>query len=239
VAPDDKTDDMAVQLAYKATGDCLVDAGYTANLSSIPAAAPKCIAVTGFAIPKKHRARLDLHLEFRWKASAGWAGAPDPKLYFYSGFAFKTTTIANFPNVVPSVRQSFQSAGIIAAGQRVTATGGFIFDPVSNPADDYHVRLFNLATQASASNACAAGNANVVSDAKVSADGFYFIWKTGSDQGNAAAPSLPSKVTYSIVVCDKSPTPASVAVRTMANKMPDKEFSQEDFRLTTLIATGP
>src|SRR4029077_20241347 len=155
VWPDDHTDDMTVQFAYKATGDCSVDGGtYTPNLSSIPSAAPKCIMVTGFAIPKTHRARIDLHLEFRWKASGNWAASPDPKLYFYSGFAFKSTSTANFPNVVPSVRTSTQSGGLDRSGQRVTATGGFIFDPAGNPAANYHVRVFSLASDASAANAC-------------------------------------------------------------------------------------
>lgn len=240
VWPDDHTDDMTVQFAYKAIGDCSVDGGtYTPSLSSIPSAAPKCIMVTGFAIPKKHRARIDLHLEFRWKESGNWAASPDPKLYFYSGFAFKSTSTANFPNVVPSVRTSTQSAGLVAAGQRVTATGGFIFDPAGNPAADYHVRVFSLASDGSAANACAAANSKVVADAKVSADGFWFIWKTGFDQLNTAAPVLPSKVQYSMVVCGPGTTPASVAARTMSSKLPDKEFDQEDFSLPTVIATGP
>ncbi len=240
VWPDDRTDDMTVQFTYKATGDCSVDGGsYTANLSSIPSSAPKCVMVTGFAIPKKHRARIDLHLEFRWKESTNWAASPDPKLYFYSGFAFKSTSTAYFPNVVPSVRTSLQSAGLVAAGQRVTAAGGFIFDPAGNPAADYHVRLFNLAADASAPNACAAGNAKVVSDAKVSADGFWFVWKTGLDQTNTGAPALPSKVQYSMVVCSAGTTPSAVAMRTMSGKMPDKEFDQEDFSVPTVIATGP
>jgi hypothetical protein len=220
VWPDDRTDDMAVQFTYKATGDCSVDGGtYTANLSSIPSAAPKCIMVTGFAIPKKHQARIDLHLEFRWKESANWAASPDPKLYFYSGFAFKSTSTANFPNVAPSVRISMQSAGLVAAGQRVTAAGGFIFDPAGNPAADYHVRLFNLPGDASAANACAAVNSKVVADTKVSADGFWFVWKNGFDQMNTAAPPLPSKIQYSMVVCSPGTTPSSVAMPPVRSKV--------------------
>jgi len=141
--------------------------------------------------------------------------------------------------VVPSVRTSLQSAGLVAAGQRVTAAGGFIFDPAGSPAAEYHVRLFNLASDASAANACAAGNTKVVADGKVSGDGFWFVWKTGFDQTNAAAPVLPSKVQYSMVVCTSGPTPASVATRTMTAKMPDKEFDQEDFSVPSVIASGP
>jgi hypothetical protein len=240
VAPDDRTDDMAVQFAYKAGGNCADETtGYVSTLSSIASGAPKCVRVTGFAIPRRHRARIDLHLEFRWKDSGGWAPAPDPKLYFYSGFAFKSTSTASFPNAVPSLRTSFESAGLVAAGQRVTAAGGFLFDGGSNPVGNYRVRLFTTVADASAPTACAATNPAVVAEAQTMLDGFWFVWKKGSNQGNLSAPDLPSKVQYSLVVCDNAATPAAVATRTMAGKMPDKEFDQEDFRLTTLVATGP
>ena len=189
VAPDDRTDDMAVQFSYKASGSCADETtGYVSSLAGIAANAPKCIRVTGFAIPKKHRARIDLHLEFRWKDSGGWAPTPDPKLYFYSGFAFKSTSTANFPNVVPSVRTSYESAGLVAAGQKVTAAGGFVFDAASNPVGNYHVRLFNTASDAAAPTACAAGNAAVVAEAETMLDGFWFVWKKGSNQANLSAP---------------------------------------------------
>ncbi|MGH7511757.1 MAG: YDG domain-containing protein [Gemmatimonadales bacterium] len=240
VAPDDKTDDMAVQFSYKASGSCADEStGYVSTLTGIAANAPKCIRVTGFAIPKKHRARIDLHLEFRWKDSGGWAPSPDPKLYFYSGFAFKSTSTGYFPSVAPSVRTSFESAGLVAAGQKVTAAGGFVFDVGSNPVANYRVRLFNTSADASAPNACALVNANVVSETTTMLDGFWFVWKKGNNQANLAAPDLPSKVQYSMVVCDNAPTPAVVASRTMSAKMPDKDFDQEDFRLTTLVASGP
>lgn len=234
VKPDDKTDDMPVQFSYKAGGDCSLTSGY-GTLTSLAGAPPKCIMVTGFAIPKKHRARIDLHLEFRWKDSGGWLASPDPKLYFFSGFAFKSTSTANFPSVVPSVRQSYESAGLVAAGQRVTAAGGFIFDAASSPVAGYKVRLFNTAAEVAAPNACT--SASPVAEATSMLDGFWFIWKAGSNQTLTTAPALPSKVQYSMVVCD--PSNVSVATRTMSDRMKDKEFDQEDFRLTTLVATGP
>jgi hypothetical protein len=240
VAPDDRTDDLAVQLSYKASGSCADEStGYVTSLTGIPAGAPKCVRVTGFAIPRKHRARLDLHLEFRWKDSGGWAASPDPKLFFYSGFAFKSTSTANFPNVAPSVRTSFESAGLVAAGQRVTAAGGFLFDAGSNPVANYRVRLFNTPADAAAPTACALSNAAAVAETQTMLDGFWFVWKKGADQGNLSAPELPSKVQYTMVVCDNAASPAAVASRTMTGKMPDKEFDQEDFRLTTLVASGP
>ncbi len=231
VHPDDKTDNMPLTFLYKASGDCSVEtSGYVSDLNSIADKAPKCILVKGFAIPKKDRARIDVHLEFRWKGTTGWATNPDPKLFFRTGFAFKATTIATFP-VAPSIRTSYQSTGLVMAGQKVTAMGGFVFDQVGMPpAPGYVVRAFNSAADAAAlGGACSSSNTLVVGQASVATDGFWYIWKKGSDQGNNAAADLPGKVQYYLQVCNGT-TPVS-SLATLENKLSDKEFDEVDFRV--------
>jgi hypothetical protein len=223
VHPDDKTDDMPVQLSYKASGTCTDETGYVSSLASIPTGAPKCIRVTGYAIPKHERARLDVHFEFRWKDTGGWSSNPDAKLYFRSGFAFKSTTTVNFP-VAPSVRTSIDAAGLVVAGQRVTAMGGFAFNSAGAPSTGYLIRAFNLQTDASCT--IAGTDPRVVAQDVISADGFYFIWKKGTDQMNAAAVELPSKVKYYLQVCN-GVTP--VTGHLVKDKLVDKEFDEEDF----------
>jgi hypothetical protein len=223
VRPDDKTDDMPVQLSYKASGTCTDETGYVSSLTSIPAGAPKCIRVTGYAIPKRERARLDVHLEFRWKDSGGWSSNPDPKLFFRSGFAFKSTTTVNFP-MAPSIRTSVDAAGLVVAGQRVTAMGGFAFNTLGVAPAGYKVRAFNL--QADASCTIVDTDSKIVSQDVISPDGFYFIWKKGGDQLNAAAADLPSNVKYYLQVCN-GVTP--VTGHLVKNKLVDKEFDEEDF----------
>ena len=223
VHPDDKTDDMPVQLSYKASGTCTDETGYVSSLASIPTGAPKCIRVTGYAIPKRERARLDVHFEFRWKDTGGWSSSPDAKLYFRSGFAFKSTTTVNFP-VAPSVRTSIDAAGLVVAGQRVTAMGGFAFNSAGAPSTGYLIRAFNLQTDASCT--IAGTDPRVVAQDVISADGFYFIWKKGTDQMNTAAVELPSKVKYYLQVCN-GVTP--VTGHLVKDKLVDKEFDEEDF----------
>jgi len=224
VHPDDKTDDMPVQFSYKASGTCTDEtSGYTSDLNSIPSKAPKCIRVMGFAIPKRERARFDVHFEFRWKDTPGWSSNPDSKLYFRSGFAFKSTSTVNFP-VAPSVRVSYESAGLIVAGQRVTAIGGFAFNSVGAPPPaGYLVRVFALPTDASCS--IAANDPKVVAQDQVMGDGFFFIWKKGPSQISSAV-ELPGKVKYYVQLCNGT-TP--VVGHSLKDKLVEKEFDQEDF----------
>jgi hypothetical protein len=226
VRPDDRTDDMPVQLSYKASGTCADEStGYTTNLASIPGGAPKCIRVMGYAIPKRERARLDIHFEFRWKDTGGWSSSPDSKLYFRSGFAFKSTTTVNF-SVAPSIRTSIDAAGLVVAGQRVTAMGGFAFNTAGVAPVGYTVRAFNLQTDASCT--IAVSDPRVVAQDVISADGFYFIWKKGTDQMNTAAAELPSNIKYYLQMCN-GVTP--VTGHSVKNKLVDKEFDEEDFDL--------
>ncbi len=226
VRPDDRTDDMPVQLSYKASGTCTDETiGYTTSLSSIPGGAPKCIRVMGYAIPKRERARLDVHFEFRWKDTGGWSSNPDSKLFFRSGFAFKSTTTVNFP-VAPSIRTSIDAAGLVVAGQRVTAMGGFAFNSAGVAPTGNTVRAFNLQTDASCT--IAANDPKVVAQDVISTDGFYFIWKKGTDQMNTAAAELPSNIKYYLQLCN-GVTP--VTGHSVKNKLVDKEFDEEDFDL--------
>jgi len=227
VGPDDRTDAMPLVYTYKASGVCTDETGYVSDLNSITDKAPKCILVKGFAIPKKHRAKLDVHLEFRWKNTQNWVPSPDPKLYFRSGFAFKATTIATFP-LAPTTRVSYQSNGVVVAGQRASAVGGFAFDAFGVPVPSgYVVRLFNNAPTA---NACsiAATDPTVIAQSVVMADGFYYVWKAGTDQTSMAAPALPSQVQYYVQLCNGS-NPARLA--RLDTKLKDKEFEEINFAL--------
>ena len=71
--PDDKTDEMPVQVSYATTapgGDCSA-ATYT-NGQPPDGALVKCIKITGFSIPKHHKAKIDVSFEFAVKNTDGW-----------------------------------------------------------------------------------------------------------------------------------------------------------------------
>jgi hypothetical protein len=227
VAPDDKTDEVKVSYSYKASGVCGDLTGYVANLDLIPDHAPKCLMVTGFAVPKKHRARLEVNFEFRPKKTTGWLASPDPKLYFRSGFLFKATTVVTFAGTPVRTQVGSQTLGIVGAGQRVTAIGGFVLDQFGNPIvaapGALTVRLFNAPPTNPATTACTTA-ASVASDV-VTDDGFYFIWKNGSIQGGGTN-DLPSGVKYFVAACNGGTLLSS---RTLKEKLGNKEFDEEDF----------
>ncbi|HEY7634913.1 MAG TPA: hypothetical protein VH763_05190, partial [Gemmatimonadales bacterium] len=120
---------------------------------------------------------------------------------------------------------SYESAGLVVAGQRVTAIGGFSFNSVGAPPPaGYLVRVFNLPTDASCS--IAASDPKVVAQDQVMTDGFYFIWKKGSNQADVGAAELPGKVKYYLQLCNGT---NPVVGHSLKDKLVEKEFDQEDF----------
>ncbi|MEK6191888.1 MAG: Ig-like domain-containing protein, partial [Chloroflexota bacterium] len=222
--PDDRSDDMQVSIRYKdltgyitAGNSCDSPVGWTSTLPAGGAA--KCIEISGFSIPTNRSATVDIHFEFRPKNTDGWAS--NAQLYFRAGFAFRSTARVTFP-AVPTVRTSNQVVGIVGAGQKVTAIGGFVYDAVGMPAPaGTTVEVFDNSTPP------ACGGTYVARDT-VSTDGFYFIWKKGSVQSNASALDLPSGIQYTVKVCSGA---AELASTMLQNKLTSKEFREVNFRL--------
>lgn len=59
--------------------------------------------------------------------------------------------------------------------------------------------------------------------------GFYFVWRTGTNQHNVSAPSLPSGVQYAVQLC--SPATGQLGLKLTDSKLRDKEFEEIDFDL--------
>ncbi len=226
--PDDKTDEMPVSVSYAlagvgATGDCLNPG--VAWIAGQPAdgAAVRCIKVTGFAIEKKHKAKVEVKLEFRWKNTDGWASTS--QTMFRAGFAFRSLTIVELDSTFPIASLAGKSytgtqvVGLVGAGQKVTAIGGFAFDTLGNPITGAVVKVWNSAP----------ANCGVapVAEFTTLSDGFYFMWKTGSTQ-LATDPNLPYNVKYYVGVCKADGT-TFAAARYIDHKLANKEFVEEDF----------
>jgi len=217
VRPDDKTDDLPVAYGYKSTGDCADPAGYG---SAFPGdESPRCVMVSGFALPREHRAEIDIGFEFRWKRTMNWD--PNSSLWFYSGLPFKAMvqTIFTTPN---EIRTAYFTVGLVGAGQRVTAVGGFSFNGLAQPPVGLRMRLFSLATDASCTS-----DTKLVAQDIVNADGFYFIWRKGTDQGGSGTNDLPDGVKYVVQICSGNAQVGTL--RSLADKLGKKDFDEEDF----------
>jgi hypothetical protein len=212
---------MNASVSYKVSGDCAVSTGYSTTLPANGVV--RCIKVTGFPIPKNHKATIRTHLEFRLKGTDGWDA--NSQYGFYSPFEFKSTTTVTYA-VGPTIRSANQTVGVVGVGKKITAVGGFVFNSSGNPpAAGYKVRLYNTAAAAT----CGASPAPVAEDV-VHPDGFYFIWRTGSDQSyQASAALLPSGVQYTVLLCSGSSGP--VATQMLPNKLNNQEFNEVDFAL--------
>jgi hypothetical protein len=224
--PDDKTDEMSVQVSYAASapgGDCSA-ATYT-NGQPPDGAVVKCIKITGFSIPKHHTAKIDVSYEFAVKNTDGWN--TNAQAAFRAGFAFKSSTNVHLDVQLgsnPSGNYSGnQVAGLVGAGQQVTAVGGFVFDTNGNGVAGRTVKLYNTAV------ADCSGTA--VASVTTQLDGFYFIYKTGPDQTDANPNNLPSGVKYYVGACS-TPTGTFSAARYIDHKLANKEFDEEDFYIT-------
>jgi hypothetical protein len=164
-------------------------------------------------------------LEFAVKNTDGWNS--NAQAAFRAGFAFKSTTNVHLDVPIGSnVSGNYtgnQSAGLIGAGQQVTAVGGFVFDTNGNGVAGKTIKLFNTAV-ADCSGAAVASDTTGL-------DGFYFIWKSGSSQSDASATNLPSGVKFYVGVCN-APAGAFNAARYIDHKLANKEFDEEDFYIT-------
>jgi MBG domain-containing protein/Big-like domain-containing protein/Kelch motif protein/galactose oxidase-like protein len=210
---DDDDDDMPVTIQYKSSGSCDVTSGYSSTLPSNGAA--KCIKITGFSIPVKHSARIRINFQFRLKGTDGWNATAQQ--LFYAGFIFRATTAVSFG---PNTQMTTDSTGIIGAGSKATAIGGYAFNNVGSPLSGYAVRIFGKMTDASCTS-----DSKLVAQDIVDGNGFYYVWRTGSDQ-HIVAPNLPSGVQYAVQLCNGS---SQIGVQRIDSKLRDKEFEQIDF----------
>jgi hypothetical protein len=221
IRPDDNKDEMPVSYSYKSSGNCGDPVGYSSALPTDRS--PRCIIVSGFTVPRRHRAEIDIEFEFRWKKTLNWDA--NANLFFFSGFPFKATVQAIFTN--PAVtRTGFFTEGLVGAGQKVTAIGGFAFNSLAQPTTGLKIRLFNTTADATFGGACLS-DAKLVAQDTVNADGFYFIWKKGAYQGPGGANDLPDGVRYVVQVCNGGTQLGSL--RMLTNKLGKKEFDEEDF----------
>jgi hypothetical protein len=220
---DGDADDMPVsvqyltQAQYVANGNSCADNNlYSSMLPSGGAA--KCIKITGFTIPVKHAARIRINFQLRLKGVDGWD--PNSKALFYAGFVFGATTSINIGS---SVQTGYDATGIVGAGSKVAAVGGYAFSG-STALTGYRARLF-----ANASDASCSIDTKLVAQDTVDTNGFYYVSRTGTDQHSASAPSLPSGVKYAVQLCN-GVTP--LAVQTLDGRLGDKEFEEIDFDLS-------
>jgi len=212
---DDDDDDMPVTIQYKSGGVCEDISGYS---STLPVnGAPKCIKITGFSIPVRHAARIRINFQFRLKGTGGWD--PRSQELFYAGFVFRATTSVSFGSNIQTVSDS---TGLVAAGKKATAVGGYVFDGAI-PGAGYKVRLFTKRSDAT----CTVDTKLVAQDV-VDTNGFYYLWRSGSNQASMTAPSLPSGVQYAVQLCNGS---TQVGLNTTDNRLRDKELEQVDFEL--------
>jgi subtilisin family serine protease len=228
VWPDNHEEQLAITVqymtlaAYQQNGNSCADVPGASYSSTLPAdGAPKCIKVSGYALPHKHKARIRTNFEFRPRGTDLWD--PNSKLYFFAGFAFKSATTVTYGG---ASQTSIDAAGIVGAGNKMTAVGGFVFDPYGAPGTGQTVRLFDSLAAASATSC--ASSANVVAQDVVDATGFYFIWRTGMLNDTQGQQNLlPSGVQYAVQLCNG--TAQLGPIKTTDNKLHNQEFEQVDF----------
>jgi hypothetical protein len=200
---------------YQANGDsCADNPNYSSTLPLN--GAPKCIKVSGFTIPVKHAARIRLAFQFRPIGTNGWD--PDARQLFHAGFPFRAASFVTFNS---NTQNTADTTGLVGAGNKATAIGGFVFAAAGAPLNEPVVRLFAKADLASCTQ-----NTHLIAQDAVDENGFYYIWRTGLNQDDPRAPSLPTGVRYAVQVCDG---PNQVALRLTENKLHEKEFEQVDF----------
>jgi len=116
------------------------------------------------------------------------------------------------------VQTATDAARLIGAGQKVTAIGGYVFNGIGAPGVNDKVRLFTKASDAS----CTVDTKLIAQDV-VDATGFYYIWRTGMNQHNNTAPSLPSGMQYAVQLCSGS---SQLGLKMIDSKLGNKEFEQ-------------
>jgi hypothetical protein len=179
-------------------------------------------------VPKHGKARIDVSYEFRWKGTDGWASTAASA--FHAGFAFRSQTaitfdnpsVFAFPTIAGGTVTGNQVVGLVGAGEKITGIGGFVFDQNAAAVPGAHVKLFNSSAGANCTTA------TPVAQDTTSADGFYFIWDTGTNQ-TVTTNTLPYGTQYYVMVCDLSLPMVNWPSRTMDHKLGNKEFDEEDF----------
>jgi len=193
----------------------------------------KCIAVSGLTIPKHGKATIRVNYEFAPKGTDLWPG--NSQLMFRAGFLFRSATRVRLDDTFPIVLlrnkeyTSAQAVGLVGAGQRVTAVGGFVLDEFGMPfmvaPGSLTVRLFNVPPANSATTACT--TAVPVASDLVSADGFYFIWRNGQVQStNVGTTELTSGIKYYVAVCSGT---TLISSSTLRDRLASKDFDEQDF----------
>jgi hypothetical protein len=236
VHPDDRTDDMPVTVQYATSapgGDCTATSVTWVPGQPADGTLVKCIKITGFSIPKHHSAKIDVMYQFAVEGTDGWASTA--QTMFRAGFSFKSAATVHLDTQIngnPSGNYSSnQVAGLVGAGQQVTAVGGFVYDRNGNGVPGATIRLFNSASVAS----CATTNTNVVAQDVTTPDGFYFIWAAGLIQSGSTN-SLPSGSQYYVMVCNLTLPQPNWPARSMDHKLGNKEFDEEDFYVSSSTA---
>jgi hypothetical protein len=226
----DDYDDMPVTISYTtaATADCNTVTAWTVAMPA-DGTPVTCIKVEDFTIPRHRSARILVKYELRIKDTDGWA--LNAETTFRAGFSFRSRTTITLDNTFPIVslrNKTFignQVAGIVGAGQNVTAIGGFLYDRNGGPIAGASVKLFNSASGAS----CSAGG---VASTTSAADGFYFISNLGSNQ--ATGNTLPSGIKYYVMTCDVPGIGQPYwPARSINNNLGNKEFAEEDFLISS------
>ena len=205
VHPDDKTDEMPVSILYKAAGTCADPAGYGAVFPANKA--PKCVKITGFAIKRNHKAKIDLH--FRFRSGSNWLASLNPQQNFNAGFNFGLTKMLTYGVGSPGAITYTTSDNLVTVGtgKTVTGIGGFLFDTAGQPVGaPYHVQFWKSSAGASCSG-------TPLLNVTPGDDGFYFG-------------ALAEGTQYFVQVC-KGPT--QVASSTLKHKLAKNEFDEETF----------
>jgi hypothetical protein len=118
---------------------------------------------------------------------------------------------------------SIDAAGLVGAGSRLTAVGGFAFNAFEEPAQGMTVRLFNSLWQVTTCD----NPAGVVAQDVVDSTGFYFVWRRGLLSDTAGTSDLlPANVRYAVQLCNGA---SQRGLKLVDNKLREKEFEQLDF----------
>jgi hypothetical protein len=132
---------------------------------------------------------------------------------------------------------SAQAVGLVGAGQRVTAVGGFVLDERGIPfvvaPGSLTVRLFSTPPalpSSSSSPALACTTAPALASDTVSPDAFYFIWRNGPFQ-TLVGTELTSGIKYYVAVCNTS-NGTLLSGRTLRDRLSSKDLDEQDFYLS-------
>jgi hypothetical protein len=127
--------------------------------------------------------------------------------------------------------------GQTLAGEKMTAIGGFVFDPSANGIENVTVRAFS--SPPSGDRCAAIAPAGLIAWTETDASGFYFLWKMGDNTTSGGTNNLPSGFTYYLALCDLTGPPGSGTAmpfaqaywpaRSLPNKLGNKEFTVQDF----------